>query len=166
MMQPAHTHTHTTATSLCFQEKNVYTAEVLAVAMQLLSEMEPIPTLFMRSMIQSVTFYPRLVGFMMNILQRLIPKQVWTQKKVWEGFIKCCQRTRPQSFAVLLQLPAAPLASVFQSCPELKVALQQHVAGFSEEQRGQLPQSMLDAIFEEQEPEPQQAATIEEPAAE
>lgn len=26
--------------------------------------------------------------------------QVWKQKKVWEGFVRCCQRTKPQSFQV------------------------------------------------------------------
>ncbi|KAJ0070492.1 hypothetical protein NL108_011707, partial [Boleophthalmus pectinirostris] len=63
------------ATNLCFGEKNVYTSEVLAVVMQQLMEQNPLPMLLMRTVIQSLTMYPRLGGFVMNILSRLIAKQ-------------------------------------------------------------------------------------------
>lgn len=64
------------ATSMCLQEKQVYTQEVMAVVLQQLMEQTPIPTLLMRTVIQSLGSYPRLSGFVMNILQRLILKQV------------------------------------------------------------------------------------------
>lgn len=64
------------ATNLCFGEKNVYTSEVLAVVMQQLMDQNPLPMLLMRTVIQSLTMYPRLGGFVMNILSRLIMKQV------------------------------------------------------------------------------------------
>lgn len=64
------------ATNLCFAEHNVYTSEVLAVVMQQLMEQNPLPMLLMRTVIQSLTMYPRLGGFVMNILSRLILKQV------------------------------------------------------------------------------------------
>ncbi|XP_015791408.1 symplekin [Tetranychus urticae] len=135
------------AISLCFAEKHIYTDEVLAIVMQLLMEQSPLPTLLMRTVIQSLSLHPRLLGFVMNILQRLILKQVWNQKKVWEGFIKCCQRTKPQSFQVLLQLPAPQLRTVFRNSPDFKPALQEHVSSFTDTQRSHLPQSILDAIF-------------------
>lgn len=69
----------TAATNLCFGEKNVYTSEVLAVVMQQLMEHSPLPMLLMRTVIQSLTMYPRLGGFVMNILSRLIVKQVSTK---------------------------------------------------------------------------------------
>ncbi|XP_064484219.1 symplekin-like isoform X2 [Ornithodoros turicata] len=134
------------ATSLCFAEKHVYTQEVLAVVMQQLMEQNPLPTLLMRTVIQSLTLYPRLIGFVMNILQRLILKQVWKQKKVWEGFIKCCQRTRPQSLQVLLQLPAEHLRNVFQVSPDLQEPLIQHVASFTDHQKAHIPKSILDLL--------------------
>ncbi|KAG7259196.1 hypothetical protein CRUP_025023 [Coryphaenoides rupestris] len=87
------------STNLCYGEKNVYTSEVLAVVMQQLIEQSPLPMLLMRTVIQSLSMYPRLGGFVMNILSRLIGKQVWKHPKVWEGFVKCCQRTKPQSFS-------------------------------------------------------------------
>lgn len=134
------------ATSLCFIEKHIYTQEVLAVVMQQLMEQNPLPTLFMRTVLQSLSLYPRLIGFVMNILQRLILKQVWKQKKVWEGFIKCCQRTKPQSFQVLLQLPAAQLHNVFETCPDLKEPLCQHIDSFTDHQKAHIPQEVLDLL--------------------
>ncbi|XP_046384169.1 symplekin [Ischnura elegans] len=135
------------ATSQCFAEKQVYTQEVLAVVMQQLMEQSPLPTLLMRTVIQSLSLYPRLIGFVMNILQRLILKQVWKQKKVWEGFIKCCQRTKPQSFQVLLQLPPAQLSDVFDNSPDLRQPLQAHVMALTENQRAHIPQAIMDVLM-------------------
>lgn len=120
--------------------------------MQMLLEQNSLPTLLMRTVIQTLHHYPRLVGFVMNnILQRLILKQVWQQKKVWEGFIKCCQRTMPQSFPVLLQLPAPQLLWVFKSCPEMKPSLQSYIQGLDQRQIALIPQPLLDAIMSQDE---------------
>lgn len=123
-----------TATSLCFAEKQIYTQETVAVVMQHLMEMTPLPTLLMRTVIQSLALYPRLSGFVMNILQRLILKQVWKQPKVWEGFVKCCERTQPQSFAVILQLPPTQLAEALKMASNLRSPLLAHVEAFAENQ--------------------------------
>ncbi|XP_032870398.1 symplekin [Amblyraja radiata] len=131
------------ATNLCFGERNVYTSEVLAVVMQQLMEQSPLPMLLMRTVIQSLTMYPRLGGFVMNILSRLIMKQVWKYPKVWEGFIKCCQRTKPQSFQVLLQLPPTQLTNVFEKCPELREPLLTHVRSFTPHQQNHIPKSIM-----------------------
>lgn len=141
------------ATNLCFGETNVYTSEVLAVVMQQLMEQNPLPMLLMRTVIQSLTMYPRLGGFVMNILSRLIVKQVWKYPKVWEGFVKCCQRTKPQSYSVLLQLPPAQLTSVFERCPEMREPLMQHVHSFTPHQQAHIPASIM-TILEAKKPEP------------
>lgn len=54
----------------------VYTQEVLAIVLQQLMELPNIPVLFMRTVLQAHTTYPRIIGFVLNILQRLIVKQV------------------------------------------------------------------------------------------
>lgn len=64
------------ATGLCFGERNIYTAEVLAFVLQQLMEQPTLPTLFMRTVIQTLTHYPKLLSFIMNVLQRLISRQV------------------------------------------------------------------------------------------
>nr|XP_046259293.1 symplekin [Scatophagus argus] len=150
------------ATNLCFGEKNIYTSEVLAVVMQQLMEHSPLPMLLMRTVIQSLTMYPRLVGFVMNILSRLIVKQVWKYPKVWEGFVKCCQRTKPQSYSVLLQLPPAQLTSVFERCPEMREPLLQHVHSFTPHQQAHIPASIMVVLEGEKKPEPKPAEPVVE----
>ena len=65
-----------TAIKLCVVEKRVYTQEVLAVVFQQLMDQNPLPTLMMRTVLQSLNIHPKLSGFVMNMLQRLIVKQV------------------------------------------------------------------------------------------
>merc|ERR1712117_612549 len=103
-----------------FQEKSVFTMEVLTIVLQQLMEQKEIPLLLMRTVIQSVALYPNLIGFTMNILQRLIVKQVWKQKMLWEGFIKCCERTNPQSFRVLLQVPPTQLRLLLEAANDMR----------------------------------------------
>ncbi|KAG8198083.1 hypothetical protein JTE90_020913 [Oedothorax gibbosus] len=134
------------ATSLCFEEKNVYTQSVLAMVLQQLMEQNPLPILLMRTVIQSLANHPHLLGFVTNILQRLILKEVWKQPKIWEGFIKCCQRTKPQSFQVLLQLPPTQLEEVLKTYPDLRDPLLQHVGEFTEKQRSHIPKTILSVL--------------------
>lgn len=47
---------------------------------------------------------------------------------MWEGFVRCCQRTKPQSFQVLLQLQPPELKSAFEICPDMKEPLVVHVS--------------------------------------
>ena len=49
------------------------------------------------------------------------------QARIWEGFIKCCQKTRPHSFPLLLQLPLAQLKHIFQTVPEFREGLLRHL---------------------------------------
>jgi symplekin len=54
----------------------IYSQEVLAIVLQQLMELPTVPVLFMRTVLQAHTIYPRLTGFVLNILQKLIVKQV------------------------------------------------------------------------------------------
>ena len=135
------------ATGICFQDKNVYTMEVLTIVLQQLMEQKDIPLLLMRTVIQSVALYPNLIGFTMNILQRLIVKQVWKQKMLWEGFIKCCERTKPQSFRVLLQLPALQLRMLLDAAPDMREPLLEQVQSFTESQRQHVPASIMSVLY-------------------
>ncbi|CAF3368490.1 unnamed protein product [Rotaria sp. Silwood1] len=134
------------ATTLCLNERSIYTHDVLAVVIQQLVDVNPIPVLFMRTVLQALSFYPKMVGFVMNILQRLITKQAWKQARIWEGFIKCCQKTRPHSFPLLLQLPPPQLKHVFQTAPELRDGLLRHLRSMSIAQRSVIPSSILTVI--------------------
>ena len=122
------------ATTICFSEKQVYTQETLATCMQQLIDVTPIPILYMRTVIQSVTMYPKLTAFVLIMMQRLIGKQIWKFPKVWEGFIKCCQRIKPVSHQLLLQLPKEQLKEVLSTAPDLKDYLVAHVQELNPQQ--------------------------------
>ncbi|XP_070500737.1 symplekin [Chironomus tepperi] len=145
------------ATSLCIAEKDVYTHEVLGVVMQQLVEMNPLPTLLMRTVIQSHTLYPRLSGFITNLLQRLIVKQVWKNKLIWDGFVKCCQKLQPQSMGVMIQLPASQLQDALQICPDLKAPLLEYAREMNKHQISHVTSQVLEVLGESQtEPTPQE----------
>ena len=111
--------------------------------MQQLIDVTPIPTLYMRTVIQSVSMYPKLNGFVVIMMQRLISKQVWKQPKIWEGFIKCCQRIKPSSNQLLLQLPPAQLKEVFTAAPDLKDSLCKYVQELDSQQKSLISEQLL-----------------------
>ncbi|XP_058118811.1 symplekin [Anopheles coustani] len=135
------------ACSLCLAEKEVYTHDVLGSVMQQLVEMTPLPTLLMRTVIQSLTLHPRLSGFVTNLLQRLILKQVWKQKVVWDGFLKCAQRLTPQSLGILIQLPAPQLQDALKNCPEFREPMLEHAREIMEHQIGHVSQPVMDVLL-------------------
>uniref|UniRef100_A0A182RXR1 Symplekin n=1 Tax=Anopheles funestus TaxID=62324 RepID=A0A182RXR1_ANOFN len=135
------------ATSLCLAEKEVYTHDVLGSVMQQLVEIAPLPTLLMRTVIQSLTLHPRLSGFVTNLLQRLILKQVWKQKVVWDGFLKCAQRLTPQSLGILIQLPAQQLQDAITICPEFREPMLEHAREIMEHQIGHVSQQVMDVLL-------------------
>jgi symplekin len=135
------------ATSLCFNEMEVYTAEVLAVVINQLLEQTPIPTLLMRTVIQTLALHSKLSGFIMNTLTRLVQKQVWTQPKIWEGFIKCCQRAIPKSLPVLLTLPPTQLKQALFEAPDLRGPIVHHLMSFSEQQRACMNPMIISAVM-------------------
>lgn len=135
-----------TAIKLCVVEKRVYTQEVLSVVFLQLMNQNPLPTLMMRTVLQSLNIHPKLSGFVLNMLQKLILKQVWKQKKAWEGFRKCCENTKPQSFAVILQLPPKILQELLEKSPGIKDPLLVHVMAFTDNQRMQFPKLTMDVL--------------------
>lgn len=135
------------ATSLCLAEKECFTQDVLAIVLQHLVEITPLPTLLMRTVIQSLTLYPRLAGYVTNLLQRLIPKQVWKQKVVWDGFLKCCQRLKPNSLPVMMTLPPQQLQEALNTCPELRQPMIDHANSIIETQGGSVSKITMDILL-------------------
>eukprot|EP00252_Welwitschia_mirabilis_P009709 TRINITY_DN2247_c0_g2_i1.p1 TRINITY_DN2247_c0_g2~~TRINITY_DN2247_c0_g2_i1.p1 ORF type:complete len:420 (-),score=76.46 TRINITY_DN2247_c0_g2_i1:932-2026(-) len=110
----------TDACSACFDQKVVFTQQVLEKVLNHLVEENPLPLLFMRTVIQAVDKFPNLVDFVMDILSRLIKKQIWRQPKLWVGFLKCAYQTKPHSYPVLLQLPPSLLENALNKHPTLR----------------------------------------------
>ncbi|XP_047170843.1 symplekin-like isoform X2 [Vigna umbellata] len=77
----------------------------------------------------------------MGILSRLVTKQIWKYPKLWVGFLKCVQLTKPQSFSVLLQLPPAQLENALNRISALKAPLIAHAS--QPDIQSKLPRAML-----------------------
>ncbi|KAL5074040.1 hypothetical protein RYX36_013024 [Vicia faba] len=113
----------TDACSACFEQRTVFTQQVLAKALNQMVDQTPLPLLFMRTVIQAVDAFPALVDFVMEILSKLVTKQVWRMPKLWVGFLKCIYQTQPRSFHVLLQLPPQQLESALNRHANLRAPL-------------------------------------------
>lgn len=118
----------TDACNVCFEQGQIFTQQVLAEVLNHLVEQIPLPLLFMRTVLQTIGVYPSLVDFVMNILSRLVSKQIWKTPKLWVGFLKCALLTMPQSFGVLLQLPPPQLENAMNKTPALKAPLVAHAS--------------------------------------
>ncbi|KAL2471518.1 symplekin [Abeliophyllum distichum] len=110
----------TDACSACFEQRTVFTQQVLAKALNQMVDQTPLPLLFMRTVIQAIDAFPTLVDFVMEILSKLVNKQVWRMPKLWVGFLKCISQTQPHSFSVLLQLPSSQLESALNKYSNLR----------------------------------------------
>eukprot|EP01116_Phalansterium_solitarium_P021689 TRINITY_DN6842_c0_g1_i3.p1 TRINITY_DN6842_c0_g1~~TRINITY_DN6842_c0_g1_i3.p1 ORF type:complete len:1229 (+),score=200.88 TRINITY_DN6842_c0_g1_i3:252-3938(+) len=111
------------AIGVCLEAQHVFRQEVLAAVLQQLVDVSPIPPLFLRTVIQSVQKHKKLTGFVLSLLSRLVSKQVWNDKALWEGFVRCCKITLPDSMTVVAGLPKAQLESALQIAPDLRGAL-------------------------------------------
>ncbi|XP_058729093.1 uncharacterized protein LOC131601326 isoform X2 [Vicia villosa] len=131
----------TDACNACFDKRQTFTQEVLAKVLNQLVEQIPLPLLFMRTVLQAISAFPTLVDFIMGILARLVKKQVWKQPKLWVGFVKCLQLTKPQSFGVLLQLPPPQLEAALNKVAALKAPLIAHAS--QPDIQSSLPRSVL-----------------------
>ncbi|KAK9290954.1 hypothetical protein L1049_009134 [Liquidambar formosana] len=131
----------TDACNACFEQRQIFTQQVLAKVLNQLVEQIPLPLLFMRTVIQAIGAFPALVDFIMEILSRLVSKQIWKYPKLWVGFLKCAYLTKPQSFSVLLQLPPAQLENALNRTAALKAPLIAHAS--QPNIRSSLPRSVL-----------------------
>lgn len=134
----------TDACNTCFEQQKIFTQQVLAKVLNQLVEQIPLPLLFMRTVLQAIGAFPSLVEFIMEILSRLVSKQIWKYPKLWVGFLKCAQLTKPQSFSVLLQLPPAQLENALNRIAALKAPLIAHAN--QPNIRSSLPRSVLTVL--------------------
>ncbi|CAN1303626.1 SYMPK [Linum perenne] len=131
----------TDACNACFEQRQIFTQAVIAKVLNQLVEQIPLPLLFMRTVIQAIGAFPALVEFIMEILSRLVSKQIWKYPKLWVGFLKCALLTKPQSFSVLLQLPPPQLENALNRTGALRAPLVAHAS--QPHIKSTLPRSIL-----------------------
>jgi len=97
---------------------------VLATALQQMVEFTPLPLLFMRTVIQAETVAPQLREFTLGLLRTLVNRQVWKMdQKIWEGYLRCLKRAAPQSYPLMVELPAPVFGEVLDKFPALRDGL-------------------------------------------
>lgn len=97
------------AINVCLGMGTLFTSEVLAASLSQLITRIPLPQLFMRTVIQSISVAPKLRGFIVDLLGQLVTTQIWTNGTQWKGWIMAAQQTAPESFPVILRLPPSVL---------------------------------------------------------
>ncbi|KAF3326645.1 Symplekin [Carex littledalei] len=117
----------TDACTACFEQRTVFTQQVLAKALNQMVEKAPLPLLFMRTVIQTIDAFPSLVDFVMSLLSKLVSKQIWKMPKLYAGFLKLVSQTQPHSFPVLLELPSMQLENVLTKHTNLRAPLASYV---------------------------------------
>ena len=112
------------AVQTCIAERSVFSQEVMAATLQLLVEQEPLPKLTVRTIMQSLTLWPRSVEFVMNIVQRLLAKLVWSTPPLWQGVVNLLrERLLPRAPPA-----AAPMLDALELQPEFREKLVAYAA--------------------------------------
>ncbi|KAI0982213.1 hypothetical protein GJ496_002430 [Pomphorhynchus laevis] len=119
------------ATGHCFAERNIFNQHVLENVISTLVEMDPLPVISMRTILQSIAIHPKITAFVVKILDGLIAKEIWNMPLIWQGFVKCCQRTRPHCYPMLINLPTYQLIQIITEYAELKHDMSILSAGIS-----------------------------------
>lgn len=102
--------------------------DAIAVAIQSLitigDDEKELPPMLMRTIIQSLTLHRSLTGLVVGILVRILPRNPWNTKILWDGFIRCIKVLGPASHAILLQLPVERLIDLLSTLPDIKTTFQ------------------------------------------
>ncbi|KAF6263116.1 Symplekin tight junction protein C terminal-domain-containing protein [Scenedesmus sp. NREL 46B-D3] len=108
----------TAALDVALHAPEVFPVAVVVQAIRRLETLSLLPQLFMRTVISALQISPKLTDNVMELLKRLITKQIWTNEKQWQGFIICCEKAAPASYPVLLQLPPNILEAALEKVAE------------------------------------------------
>ncbi|KAF9942183.1 hypothetical protein BGZ67_002820 [Mortierella alpina] len=124
------------AMDICFNHPEIYKSEIVAVVLQQLLDQATLPSLFMRTVIQAITLYKNLIGFVNSmILARLVHKHVWDRPVLWKGFVRCAKMMAPTSGSVLASLPKPQLKEVLTMEPSLKESVDAYIKAKSSGRR-------------------------------
>ncbi|EGG15204.1 symplekin [Cavenderia fasciculata] len=108
------------------QMQSVFKPETLAVAIQQLVTQPTLSPFLLRTMLQSLNTYPNLRNFIVEMMRELVSKQVWNDKGLWNGFIICALKAKPESLPVIFDLPSSQFQLAIEN-DELRRTLQEFI---------------------------------------
>jgi len=120
------------ALNIILELRDCFDGKVYGVVIQkLVEDPRPLPTLFMRSVIQVVQTLSGLSDFIVaEILPRLVQRRVWEQSSLWRGFqmvLKSTFSTCTGTARVVVSLPTAQLEDLLAENPEWKASLREYI---------------------------------------
>ena len=116
------------AITCCFKLPEVFDFRVTSAALVRLMEVRPFPLMLMRTVLQTCSAHPTLKTFVVDLLRKLVARQVWADETQFEGFLRCIKACEPKSLPVLLGLPTASLTQALAKFPEMTAPLQHYAA--------------------------------------
>ncbi|GLI67882.1 hypothetical protein VaNZ11_012173 [Volvox africanus] len=97
------------AVDLALHSPEIFPQPVMLSAIRSMEGLVPLPRMFMRTVIQALKAAPRMRLDVAQLLERLVAKQIWTDRDQWRGFLLCADHMRSDAYTPLLQLPEAVL---------------------------------------------------------
>lgn len=128
---------------MCFVLTIIFKPDVLSSGLWRLMEMPRLPTMLMRSIIQSITAHRSLTGYAVGLLTKLVGRSVWEMPKLWDGFIRCVKTLGPMSHALLLQLPIEQLLAVLGAAPEMRPGFRAYLRQQSAAVQSRYPEELF-----------------------
>ncbi|PJF16634.1 hypothetical protein PSACC_03559 [Paramicrosporidium saccamoebae] len=112
---------------ICFVMNTVFKPDTIATALQRLIDLPELPTMLMRTILQSAAHHKGLSSHLVGLLSRLLSRTL--SPKLWDGFIRCLRTLAPSSYAVMLHLDLERLEEglfgLFGSPPEITVQFEE-----------------------------------------
>ncbi|KAL0347437.1 UNVERIFIED_CONTAM: Symplekin [Sesamum calycinum] len=143
----------TDACNACFEQRHIFSQQVLAKVLNQLVEQIPLPLLFMRTVLQAIGAFPSL-GVKVYIVNQsgihngdTFPSRKQADMEISKalgGIHEVCSFDKATVFSVLLQLPTAQLENALNRTPALKAPLVAHAN--QPHIRSSLPRSTLVAL--------------------
>lgn len=103
--------------------------DVLYPALMSIIQTQPLPILFFRTLILSVTRVKAMESYALNLLRRpeILEKHVWSDDRHRIGYINTCEKLLPASIPLVLGLPLDMFEIVVKSKATIKEAIRLHV---------------------------------------
>lgn len=122
----------------------------LQAVLDQLSARSPLPLLVAWAMEQTLERFDGSKPFIVELMARLVDRQVYRHKHPWQGFIRLVERTAPDSFAVLVQLPPAELRNLLRGRSDDVLRSTLHSWANAESRRHSVPRAVLEALEPDQ----------------
>lgn len=103
--------------------------DVLYPALMSIIQTQPLPILFFRTLILSVTRVKAMESYALNLLRRpeILEKHVWSDDRHRAGYINACEKLLPASISLVLGLPLDMFEIVVKAKPTIREAIRLHV---------------------------------------